>query len=106
MTQVWDASSGRELLTLKEGRVPVWCVAFSPDGQRIVTGSFDDTVEVWEAASGEQVAAWYQEERAAAQYVDSLRLARTAELEGQRTARAHDEGAIKRWPIRAPPAVA
>ena len=30
-------------------------MAFSPDGQRIVTGSFDQTAKVWEAASGREL---------------------------------------------------
>jgi WD40 repeat protein len=34
----------------------VTSVAFSPDGERVVSGSFDDTVRVWEAATGEEVA--------------------------------------------------
>ena len=30
-------------------------VAFSPDGQRIVTGSGDQTAKVWDAASGKEL---------------------------------------------------
>ena len=30
-------------------------VAFSPDGKRIVTGSWDKTVKVWDAATGQEV---------------------------------------------------
>lgn len=33
------------------------CVAFSPDGTRVVTGGQDDTVRVWSVATGEQLAA-------------------------------------------------
>ena len=50
--KVWEAASGKELLTLKGHSDEIWSVAFSPDGQRIVTGSLDNTAKVWEAASG------------------------------------------------------
>jgi WD40 repeat protein len=49
---VWDAASGRELLTLMGHSGHVASVAFSPDGKRIVTGSSDHTAKVWDAASG------------------------------------------------------
>jgi dipeptidyl aminopeptidase/acylaminoacyl peptidase len=34
----------------------VLAVAFSPDGRYVVSGSWDDTARVWEAASGREVA--------------------------------------------------
>jgi Flp pilus assembly protein TadD len=52
---VWEAASGRELLTLKGHSDKIEAVAFSPDGQRIVTGSQDGTAKVWEAASGTEL---------------------------------------------------
>ena len=102
--KVWEAASGRELLTLKGHSGGIWSVAFSPDGQRIVTGSRDQTARVWEAARPEQVAAWQEEERAAAQYLAALQRERTAEQERQRIARARDS--IKQWLILAPIALA
>ena len=50
-------------------------MAFSPDGQRIATGSHDNTAKVWEAATPEQVAAWQEEEQAAEQRLARLRAA-------------------------------
>ena len=42
---------GRETLTLKGHSWVVSSVSFSPDGKRIVSGSSDGTVKVWDARS-------------------------------------------------------
>jgi WD40 repeat protein len=46
---------GRETLTLKGHADWVTSVSFSPDGKRIVSGSFDRTVKVWDAQTGEEL---------------------------------------------------
>src|SRR5262249_46589033 len=53
--KVWDADTGKDLLTLKGLTGPVLCVAYSPDGNRIVSGSQDNTLKVWDADKGLEV---------------------------------------------------
>ena len=40
---------GQETLTLKGHSDVVTSVSFSPDGKRIVSGGFDNTLKVWDA---------------------------------------------------------
>jgi WD40 repeat protein/tRNA A-37 threonylcarbamoyl transferase component Bud32 len=53
--KVWDAATGRELLTLNGHTQEVYGVALSPDGKRIATGSEDQTAKVWDAATGREL---------------------------------------------------
>jgi WD40 repeat protein len=52
---VWDAESGQELRSLRGHERIVTSVAYSPDGQRIVSGSWDKTVRVWDAENGQEL---------------------------------------------------
>ncbi len=45
--KVWDAATGKELLSLAGRRGIVFSVAWSPDGKRLATGSVDKTVQVY-----------------------------------------------------------
>ncbi|KIK28158.1 hypothetical protein PISMIDRAFT_606419 [Pisolithus microcarpus 441] len=48
----WNSA---QLLGLEGHTNAVWSVAFSPDGKRIVSGSGDETVRVWDAERGVQI---------------------------------------------------
>ena len=47
--QVWDASTGKTLVTYRGHYSYVKAIAWSSDGKRIASGSDDQTVQVWEA---------------------------------------------------------
>jgi eukaryotic-like serine/threonine-protein kinase len=52
---VWDARTGVSLLDLMGHTGIVSSVAFSPDGTRIVSGSYDKTAKVWDSRTGESL---------------------------------------------------
>jgi WD40 repeat protein len=51
--RLWDTTSGTEKFHWPHGNL-VRCVRFWPDGRWVVTGSWDNTVRVWNVASGEK----------------------------------------------------
>jgi WD40 repeat protein len=46
--KLWDAATGREKATLDGHTGKVTSVAISRDGKRVVSGSRDNTVKVWD----------------------------------------------------------
>ncbi len=45
---VWDAATGRGLFSLRGHTETVASLTFSPDGHRLASGSWDNTVKVWD----------------------------------------------------------
>ncbi len=52
---VFDAATGGRIFSLWGHTSNVISVAFSPDGRRIATSSFDRTVKLWETETGQEV---------------------------------------------------
>jgi len=53
--KLWDATSGRELLTLHGHTSWVMGLAFSPDGKSLASTSLDGTVKVWSLLPGNEM---------------------------------------------------
>ena len=49
------AATGKELACLEGHRSRVSSLAFSPDGLRLASGSYDNTVKLWEVSSGKEI---------------------------------------------------
>jgi WD40 repeat protein len=57
--RLWNARTGDPLAILHGHMLSVLCVAFSPDGAYIVSGSLDSTVRLWDARTYRQCAVLY-----------------------------------------------
>jgi len=53
VARVWDAATGKELLSLPARSGPVAGLAWSPDGKRLATGSGD--TKLWDAETGKEL---------------------------------------------------
>ncbi len=54
---VIDVAANETIMDLKAHDADVWALAFSPDGQRLASGSWDFTSKVWDLETGQQMAA-------------------------------------------------
>jgi len=54
--RVWDADTGEALGAPLQGHtLTVWCIAISPDGNRIVSGAGDKAILVWDIDTGRAI---------------------------------------------------
>jgi WD40 repeat protein len=50
-----DIDSGKILHELKGHEAPLTSIAFSPDGKKLVSASYDKTARIWDVASGKEL---------------------------------------------------
>ncbi|EDR00246.1 uncharacterized protein LACBIDRAFT_314645 [Laccaria bicolor S238N-H82] len=53
--QVWDALTGNNIISLKGHAHYISSVAYSPNGKHIISGSWDKTIKIWDALTGQCV---------------------------------------------------
>jgi WD40 repeat protein len=48
MIKLWDLNTGQEIMTYSGHNSMADCVAFSPDGERIISGGADGEIKIWD----------------------------------------------------------
>jgi len=51
--QLWEVSTGKVRCRFKGHRASVACATFTPDGRKLISGSYDQTILVWDVAGTE-----------------------------------------------------
>jgi WD40 repeat protein len=89
VVRVFDLSNpAAPVAELHEHSSAIYSVAFSRDGERVVSGSFDDTARVWEPSSGTSFSL-----RGHAAPVDQAMF----DKRGTRVATIHEDHTVKTW---------
>ncbi len=90
--KVWDAHTGKHLVTLKAppgARLGVSSVCYSPDGTRLVSGSLDGTLKVWDTLTGKHLLNF----KGHASWVNSVAYS----PDGRRLASGSEDDTVKLW---------
>ena len=101
VVRLWDVATGKEVRVLKGHTDRVVTAAFSPDGRRILTASWDRTARIWDAATGKELFALRDPHFSVASAAFSKAGARVILV----SAKSHNDSSRVRLDGKKPPAV-
>ena len=91
--KVWDATTGKELLSFNAHLRTINSVAFSPDGKSIVTSSYDKFIKIWNIDTGEEIQNMKWK-------VNSVAIEAVFSPDGKYIVSGHVSGKIKIWDVK------
>jgi WD40 repeat protein/serine/threonine protein kinase len=56
--EIWEADSGRKILSWNAHKAPVFAIAFSSEGRRVASASHDGSAKIWDAPTGNLLASF------------------------------------------------
>jgi WD40 repeat protein/class 3 adenylate cyclase len=95
IARLWDASSGKLLLTLRGHESSVTDAQFSADGSHLVTASYDGSARVWNIADGKPLATFQPDEAGSGNWVFSARFS----PDGKRILTASTDKTARVWDL-------
>jgi WD40 repeat protein/serine/threonine protein kinase len=95
--KVWEATSGRRVLTLKGHTDDISTALCSPDGRRLVTAGWDRNIKLWDAAP-DAPDLWAGESHRLAGYSRRVSVV-IALADGKRAVSGGDDGTFRVWDL-------
>jgi WD40 repeat protein len=97
LVEMWDTSSAK-LLFVRQGHSDVvTCIAYSPDSQRLASGSKDGTVVIRDATTGDEILTFAAHTKGTSVSCEIADLAFSPD--GNELATASYDGTVKLWDV-------
>jgi len=94
--RIWEVATGLELRTCSGHERAVTALAFSPDGQRLASGSGTPECRLWEVATGRELRSYRADRHLATEgWIRSVQFS----ADGTRLITARDRGTVAVWEV-------
>ena len=92
MIQIWEVATGKAIKSLVGHDSTIMQLAYSPDGKQLMSSSADQTIKIWQIASGKETYSFQE---------DAACLSSVFSHDGHRIASGSEDRTVKLWALPA-----